>query len=59
MAGVTDKKSAYLTDKPRHYCPGCSHGIIHRLVAEVLEELDVGGNVVGVSPIGCSVFAND
>ena len=37
MAGVTYKKSAYLTDKPRHYCPGCSHGIIHRLVAEVLE----------------------
>lgn len=59
MAVVEYKKSPYLTDKPRHYCPGCSHGIIHRLVAEVLDELNVGGNVVGVSPIGCSVFAND
>ena len=40
-----------------HYCPGCTHGITHRLVAEVLEELDVGGKTVGIAPVGCSVFA--
>ena len=40
-----------------HYCPGCTHGIIHRLVAEVLEELDVLGDTIGVVPVGCSVLA--
>ena len=53
------KKTELLTDVPRHYCPGCGHGIIHRLVAEALDELNVGGNVVGVSPVGCSVFAGN
>nr|WP_204616890.1 thiamine pyrophosphate-dependent enzyme [Desulforadius tongensis] len=46
-----------LTDKPFHYCPGCTHGIIHRLVAEVIDELGVADNTVGVCPVGCSVFA--
>lgn len=46
-----------LADVPNHYCPGCTHGIIHRLVAEVLDELDITGNTVGVAPVGCSVFA--
>ncbi|MBI4863385.1 MAG: 2-oxoglutarate oxidoreductase [Candidatus Riflebacteria bacterium] len=40
-----------------HYCPGCTHGIIHRLVAEALDELGVRENAVGVSPVGCSVLA--
>lgn len=40
-----------------HYCPGCTHGIVHRLVAEVLDELDICGNTVGVAPVGCAVFA--
>ena len=53
------KQTQLLTDVPRHYCPGCGHGIIHRLVAEALDELNVGGNVVGVSPVGCSVFAGN
>jgi len=56
---VEYKSTQLLTDKPRHYCPGCGHGIIHRLVAEAIEELDVHGDVVGVSPVGCSVFANN
>lgn len=56
---VEYKATQLLTEKPRHYCPGCGHGIIHRLVAEAIEELDVHGNVVGVSPVGCSVFANN
>lgn len=53
------KQTQLLTDKPRHYCPGCGHGIVHRLVAESIEELDVHGDVVGVSPVGCSVFAGN
>ncbi|MCA0437804.1 MAG: 2-oxoglutarate oxidoreductase [Actinobacteria bacterium] len=48
-----------LTQKQTHYCPGCTHGIIHRLVAETLVELDVLGRTVGVAPVGCSVLAYD
>ena len=58
MSVVFDK-TCYLTDKPFHYCPGCNHGIIHRLVAECLEESGMGRNIVGVAPVGCSVFAYD
>ena len=53
------KKTEGLTDVPFHYCPGCTHGIIHRLVAESLEELGVLGKAVGVAPVGCSVMAYD
>lgn len=56
---VVFQKTKGLTDKETHYCPGCTHGIIHRLVAEVLEELDVLGESVGVAPVGCSVLAYD
>ena len=51
------EKSKLLTDVPLHYCPGCTHGIIHKLVAESLQELDAGGKAVGVAPVGCSVRA--
>ena len=54
---VVFKKTSMLTDTPFHYCPGCTHGIIHRLVAEVLEELGVGETAVGIAPVGCAVFA--
>ena len=53
MAVVFQKPHA-LTDKAFHYCPGCTHGIIHRLVAEVLDELGIEGDTVGVSPVGCT-----
>ena len=56
---VVFQKTPYLTDKPFHYCPGCNHGIIHRIVAECLEESGMEGNIVGVAPVGCSVFAYD
>ena len=46
-----------LTDIPLHYCPGCPHGIVHRLVAEVIDELGIEGDTIGVAPVGCSVFA--
>lgn len=54
---VVFEKTNGLTEAKTHYCPGCTHGIIHRLVAEVLEELDVLGNTIGVVPVGCSVLA--
>lgn len=53
---VVYKKSKGLTDTQLHYCPGCTHGIIHKLVAEVLVELGVLGDAIGVAPVGCSVF---
>jgi len=55
--GVVFEKTKLLTEKPFHYCPGCTHGIIHRLVAEALEELGIGGTAIGVAPVGCAVFA--
>lgn len=54
---VVFQKTRGLTDVPTHYCPGCTHGIIHRLVGEVLEELGVLDNAIGVAPVGCSVLA--
>ena len=53
---VFDKPKA-LTDTVLHYCPGCTHGIVHRLVAEVMDELGIEGKTVGVAPVGCSVLA--
>ncbi|MCT4605719.1 MAG: thiamine pyrophosphate-dependent enzyme [Marinisporobacter sp.] len=51
------KRTNGLKELPTHYCPGCTHGIIHRLVGEVLEELDLLGKAIGVAPVGCSVLA--
>lgn len=48
-----------LRDVPFHYCPGCTHGIAHRLVAEVIDELDIRDRTIGVAPVGCSVFTMD
>ena len=50
-------KPEALTEVPMHYCPGCTHGIIHRLVAECLDELKVTGSTIGVASVGCSVFS--
>ena len=46
-----------LADVKLHYCPGCTHGIIHRLVAEAIDELGIEGRTIGIAPVGCSVFA--
>lgn len=51
------QKTKGITDKVSHYCPGCTHGIIHRLVGEVLEEMDVLEDTVGVASVGCSVLS--
>lgn len=54
---IVFNKTPMLTDAVMHYCPGCTHGIIHRLVAEVIEELGREGEAIGVAPVGCSVLA--
>jgi 2-oxoglutarate ferredoxin oxidoreductase subunit beta len=46
-----------LAGVPTHYCPGCTHGVAHRLIAEVLDEMDIRERTIGVAPVGCSVFA--
>lgn len=52
-------KPECMSDTPFHYCPGCDHGVIHRMVAESIDELEVGDRTIGVAPVGCSVFAYD
>ncbi len=50
-------KPETLTDSPFHYCPGCGHGVIHRVLMEVIEEMGITEDTIGVAPVGCSVFA--
>lgn len=59
MVTTIFKRPQALTDKPFSYCPGCTHGIIHRLVAQAIDELGLRENTVGVCPVGCAVFAYD
>ena len=54
---VVFEKPKSLTDVPLHYCPGCTHGIVHRLVAEAIDELGIEGTTIGVAPVGCAVMA--
>ena len=53
-----NKRPESLVDMPMHYCPGCGHGIIHRLVAEAMDELNIRTRTIGVAPVGCAVFAD-
>jgi len=55
--GKAFHKPNALADTITHYCPGCTHGVIHRLLAEVIDELDIKGRTVGVAPVGCAVLA--
>src|SRR3972149_594130 len=55
MKQITARPKALL-DVPMHYCPGCTHGVAHRLVAEVIDELGIRGKTIGVASVGCSVF---
>jgi 2-oxoglutarate ferredoxin oxidoreductase subunit beta len=57
MMEIVFQRPKALSDVSSHYCPGCTHGIIHRLVAEVLDELDLTEKTVGVAPVGCAVLA--
>ncbi|MBO7640496.1 MAG: 2-oxoglutarate oxidoreductase [Bacteroidales bacterium] len=51
------KKPELLNDVPMHYCPGCSHGVVHKLVAEVVAEMGMTEKTIAISPVGCAVFA--
>jgi len=59
MEEIVFSRPRYMKKTPFHYCPGCGHSIIHRLVAEVLEELGIGERAIGVPPAGCAVLAYD
>jgi 2-oxoglutarate ferredoxin oxidoreductase subunit beta len=54
-----NRRPATLSDTSTHYCPGCGHGIVHRLLAEVLDELGLAPRTIAVAPVGCAVFAYD
>ena len=56
---IVFEKPKSLTDKSFHYCPGCTHGIIHRLVAEAIDDLGIEGIAIGVAPVGCAVMTYD
>ncbi len=56
---IVFEKPKSLTDAPLHYCPGCTHGIIHRLVAQAIDNLGIEGKTIGVAPVGCAVMAYD
>ncbi|MEG1887708.1 MAG: thiamine pyrophosphate-dependent enzyme [Oscillospiraceae bacterium] len=58
MAVVFDRPKS-LIDVSTHYCPGCAHGIVHRLVAEAIDELGIEGRTIGIAPVGCAVMAYD
>ncbi|MDR0873972.1 MAG: 2-oxoglutarate oxidoreductase [Prevotellaceae bacterium] len=50
------QKPSIMNDTPMHYCPGCSHGTVHKLIAEVIEEMNMTERTIGVGPVGCGVF---
>ena len=56
---IVAQRPKALLDVPTHYCPGCTHGIIHRLVAEAIDKLGIEGDTIGVAPVGCAVMAYD
>jgi len=56
-AKIVYERPEVLESRVTHYCPGCTHGVAHRLVAEVLDEMGIAGNTIGVASVGCSVFA--
>lgn len=50
-------KPRLMNDNPMHYCPGCSHGVVHKLIAEVIDEMGMEEETIGIAPVGCAVFA--
>lgn len=56
-ANLVYKKTKVMNDTPMHYCPGCSHGVVHKLMAEVIEDMDMQDKTIAIAPVGCAVFA--
>jgi len=56
-ANLVMEKTKVMNDTPMHYCPGCSHGVVHKLIGEIIEEMDIQDKTIGIAPVGCAVFA--
>ncbi|MFZ1979108.1 MAG: thiamine pyrophosphate-dependent enzyme [Bacteroidota bacterium] len=56
---IVYKKPLTITDTPMHYCPGCGHGVVHKILMEVIDELGIQEQTIGIAPVGCAVFAYD
>jgi 2-oxoglutarate ferredoxin oxidoreductase subunit beta len=56
-ANLVYEKTTVMNDTPMHYCPGCSHGVVHKLLGEVIQEMGIQEKTIGVAPVGCAVFA--
>lgn len=56
-ANLVYEKNKVMNDTPMHYCPGCSHGVVHKLIGEIVQEMDVQEKTIGIAPVGCAVFA--
>jgi 2-oxoglutarate ferredoxin oxidoreductase subunit beta len=54
---IVYQKPRLMNDNPMHYCPGCSHGVVHKLVAEIIDEMNLTEKTIGIAPVGCAVFA--
>jgi 2-oxoglutarate ferredoxin oxidoreductase subunit beta len=55
-ANLVYEKPKILNDTPMHYCPGCSHGVVHKLIAEIIGDMDMQDKTIGIAPVGCAVF---
>jgi 2-oxoglutarate ferredoxin oxidoreductase subunit beta len=56
-ANLVYEKTTVMNDTPMHYCPGCSHGVVHKLIGEIIQEMDIQEKTIGIAPVGCAVFA--
>lgn len=56
-ANLVYQKTTVMNDVPMHYCPGCSHGVVHKLLGEIIQEMDIQDKTIGIAPVGCAVFA--
>lgn len=56
-ANLVYEKTTVMNEVPMHYCPGCSHGVIHKLLGEIIQEMDIQDKTIGIAPVGCAVFA--
>lgn len=56
-ANLVYEKTKVMNDTPMHYCPGCSHGVVHKLIGEVIADMDMQDKTIGIAPVGCAVFA--
>lgn len=56
-ANLVYEKTTVMNDTPMHYCPGCSHGVVHKLIGEIIQEMGIQDKTIGIAPVGCAVFA--